>query len=70
MPYIPPVDPIGDTIESKSGTENFKVSLLDGTIVYHAAYNSGSNEAFIIHVQDNMNFCKHKSFYKSYKRAR
>ena len=36
VPYISPVDPILDTVESKSGTKNFKVSLPDGTIVYHA----------------------------------
>ena len=36
MPYILPVDPILDVVESKPGTKNFKVSLLDGTIVYHA----------------------------------
>jgi len=36
VPYIPPVDPIGDAVESNSGTNNFKVSLTDGTIVYHA----------------------------------
>ena len=36
VPYIPPVNPILYTVESKLGTNNFKVSLPDGTIVYHA----------------------------------
>ena len=62
VPYIPPVDPILDAVESKSGTKNYKVSLLDGTIVYHAVYNNSSNKAFMIHVQEVMNFCKHKGF--------
>ena len=38
VPYIPPVDPIRDSVESKSGTKNYKGSLPDGTIVYHAVY--------------------------------
>ena len=58
VPYIPPVDPIHDAVEGKLGTKNFKVSLPDGTIMYHAVYSNGSNEAFVIHVQEIMNFCK------------
>ena len=65
VPYIPPVDPILDAVESKSGTKNVKVSLPDGTIMYHAVYNSSLNKAFMIHVQEVMNFCKRKGFYKS-----
>ena len=68
--YISPVDPILDAVKSKLGTKIFKVSLLDGTIVYHAVYDSGSNEAFMIHVQEVMNFCKLKGFCKSYKKAK
>ena len=45
VPYIPTVNPIVDTVKSKSGTKTFKVSLPDGTIVYHALYYNGSNEA-------------------------
>ena len=64
VPYIPLVDPILDAVESKPGNKNFKVSLLDGAIVYHAVYNSGSNKACMIHVQ------KIKGFYKSYEKAK
>ena len=35
VPYIPPVDPILDAVEGKLGTKNYKVTLPDGTIVYH-----------------------------------
>ena len=70
VPYIPPVDPILDAFESKSGTKKIKDSLPDGTIVYHAVYGNGSNEAFMIHVQEVMNFCKLKGFCKSYKKAK
>jgi len=52
VPYIPLVDPIQDAVESKSSTTNFKITLPDDTIVYHAIYEHGSNEAFIIHVQE------------------
>ena len=70
MPYIPPVDTIQDAVEGKLGTKNFKVSLPDGTIVYHAVYDNSSNKAFMIHVQEVMNFCKRKGFYKSNKKAK
>ena len=52
VPYISPVDPILDAVAGKSSTTNFKITLPDDTIVYHAIYEHGSNEAFIIHVQE------------------
>ena len=67
--YIPPVDTILDTVESKPGTKNFKVSLPDGTIVYHAVYGNGLNEAFVIHVKEVLSFCKRKNYDKFYKKA-
>ena len=69
VPYIPPVDPILDAVKSKLGTKNFKVSLLDGTIMYHAVYNTGTNKAFMIHIQEVKSFCNRKGFYKSYEKA-
>ena len=58
VPFIPPVDPILDTVESKTGTKNVKVSLADGTIVFLAVYKNGLNEAFVIHVKEVLSFCK------------
>ena len=52
------------------GTKNVKVSLLYGTIVYHAIYNNGLKKAFMIHVKEVMRFCKRKDFFKSYKKAK
>ena len=68
--YIPPVDPILKAVKSKPGTKSYKVSLLDEAIVYNVVYNNSSNEAFTIHVQEVMNFCKQKGFYKSYEKAK
>ena len=64
------MDPILDAVESKLGTKNFKISLPDGTIVYHAIYGNGSNKSFMIHVNKVMRFCKRMDFYKSYKKAK
>ncbi len=58
-----------DTVKSKLGTKNLKVSLPDGTIVYHAVYDNGSNEAFVIHVKEVLSFCKWKNYYKFYEKA-
>ena len=52
IPYIPPKDPIHDSVKKKSGSKSFKVTLPDGTIVFHKVYNNSSNEAFIIHVKE------------------
>ena len=70
VPYIPLVDSILEAVERKLGTKNYKVMLPDGTIVYHKVYENSSNEAFMIHVQEVINFCKRKDFYKSYLKAK
>ena len=51
---LTPVNPILDSVENKPGTNYYKISLPDGTMVYHANYDNGSN--------------KKKGFYKSYKK--
>ena len=43
VPYLPLVDPIMNAVENKSGTKYYKVSLLDGKMVYHADYDNGLN---------------------------
>ena len=68
VPYIPPVDPILEIVEIKLDTKNFKVSLPDETIVYHAVYNNGSNEAFVIHVKEVLSFCEPKTTINSMQR--
>ena len=50
------MDPILDSVENKSGTKYYKVGLPDGTMVYHADYDNGSNTK--------------KGFYKSYEKSK
>ena len=45
VPYIPVRDLVADAVKDSAGTTSFKVSLPDGTIVYHAVFDNGSNEA-------------------------
>ena len=70
IPYIPPVDPIQDTVKGKTSIKKFMVTLHDWTTADHAVYEGGSNEVFIIHVQEVLNFCKNKGFFKAYEKAR
>jgi len=32
-------------------------------------YNNGSNKTFVIHVQEALNFCKNKGFFKSFEKG-
>jgi len=66
--HIPLVDPILDAVEGRMSTKNFKVTLHDGTTVHYAIHDNGSNEAFIMHVQEVLNFCKNKGFFKAYEK--
>jgi len=60
------VDPIKDTVKSKTSTTKFKVTQTDVTVGYHNVYNNRSNKAFVIHVQEVLNFCKNKGFFNSF----
>ena len=66
IPYIPPEDPIQESVEKKLGSKRFKVTLLDGTIVYRKLYDSDSNEAFVIHVKEVLSLVKQKNYYDYY----
>ena len=60
IPYIPTEDLIKESVEKTSGTNNFKVTLLDGTVVYHKVYESGSNKASVRHVKEVLHLIKRK----------
>ena len=65
VPYVPLVDTIQEAVKGKASTTNFKITLQDDTIVYHAVYKNGSNEAFIIHMQEVLILCKKKGYFKA-----
>ena len=66
IPYIPPEDPIQESVEKKLGSKRFKVTLPDGTIVYHKVYDSDSNESFVIHLKEVLSLVKWNSYYDYY----
>jgi hypothetical protein len=70
VPYIPPEDPIQESVEKISGTGSSKVTLPDGTVVYHKFYDGGTNEAFVIHVKEVLNLIKRKNYNDYYEGAK
>ncbi len=69
IPYIPPEDPIQESVEKILGTKNFKVMLPDGAIVYHKVFDGGNNEAFIIHVKEVIKLAERKNYFDYYEAA-
>ena len=45
------------------------MNLLDGTKISHSLFNIRSNKAFIIHLQEALNFCNQKGYFKNYQEA-
>ena len=66
IPYIPTEDLIQESVDAKSGSKKFKVTLPDGTFVYHKVYNTGENKAFVIHVKEVLSLIKQKKYYDYY----
>ena len=70
IPYVPPEDPIQESVEKISGTKSFKVTLPDETVVYHKVYDGGSNETFVVHVKEVLNLIKRKGYNDFYEGAK
>jgi hypothetical protein len=70
IPYVPPEDPIQESVEKISGTKSFKVTLPDETVVYHKVYDGGSNETFVVHVKEVLNLIKRKNYNYFYEGAK
>ncbi len=66
IPYIPPEDPIQESVEKILGNKSFKVTLPDGTVVYHKMYDGGMNKAFIIHVKEVLKLAERKNYFDYY----
>jgi hypothetical protein len=47
IPYISPEDLLAITVERQLGSKSFKVTLPDGTIVYHKVYGNGSKKLLL-----------------------
>ena len=69
IPYIPVEDAVSDTVKTSKGKKDYKVKLPDGTKISHSLFDSGSNEAFMIHVQEVLSFCDRKQFFALYAEA-
>ena len=67
--YIPTEYPIQESVDAKSWSKKFKVTLPDGTIVYHKVYDIGENEAFVIHLKEVLSLIKRKKYYDYYEAA-
>ena len=57
-------DSIGDAVKESAGSKSYKVKLPDGTMIYHSVFDKGSNEAFVIHNQEVLDFCDRRGYYK------
>ena len=62
IPYIPVEDVVSDTVKKHSGNKDYTVKLPDGTKISHSLFDSGSNEAFMIHIQEVLSFCDQKGY--------
>ena len=60
IPYIPMEDPVSDIVKKNSGKKDYTVKLPDGTEISHFLFDTGSNKAFMIHVQEVLSFCDRK----------
>ena len=69
IPYIPAEDAVSDTVKKSKGKKDYTVKLPDGTKISHSLFNTGSNEAFMIHVQEVLGFCDRKNFFALYAHA-
>ena len=66
IPYIPAEDAISNTVKKHSGNKDYTVKLPDGTKISHSLFDTGSNEAFMIHVQEVLSFYNRKQFFALY----
>ena len=66
IPNIPAEDQVSDTVKKNSGKKDYNIKLPDGTKISHSLFDTGSNKAFMIHVQEVLSFCDRKLFFILY----
>ena len=67
--YVPAVDPVQDAV---SGTKKYplKIKLPDNTEFSVPIWNTGTPEAFLIHVQQALGACRRKGFFEDHETAK
>ena len=69
IPYITAEDTVSDTVKKHNGNKDYTVKLPDGTKISHSLFNTGSNKAFMIYVQEVLSFCDRKQFFALYAKS-
>ena len=70
IPYVPVVDEVQDAVNKTKGKEStYTIKLPDKTQFTVNIWDSGTPEAFLIHVQTAMNACKRKGLFSDFDAA-
>ena len=67
IPYIPVVDEVQEAVKGKDST--YTIKLKDKTQFTVSIWDSGTPEAFLLHVQTAQNACKRKGLFSDYEAA-
>ena len=68
IPYVPVVDEVQEAI-SKGKDFSYKIKLPDKTELSVPIWDTGTQEAFLIHVQQAKSACKRKGLFQDYEDA-
>ena len=65
IPYVPTVDEVQEAV-NKGKEYSYKIKLTDKTEFSVPIWDTGTQEAFLIHVQQAKSACKRKGLFKDY----
>ena len=66
IPYVPVVDPVQEVVNT---TGTMTIKLPDKTIIQVSIWNTGTPEAFLVHVREALSACKRKGYFEQYDEA-
>ena len=70
VPYVPVVDEVQDAVNKTKGKEStYTIKLSDKTQFTVNVWDTGTPEAFLIHVQTAVNACKRKGLFSDFRMA-
>jgi len=70
VPYVPIVDEVQDAVNKTKGKEGtYTIKLLDKTQFTVSIWDTGTPEAFLIHVQTAVSACKRKGLFSDFENA-